>query len=72
VVTWYLRSGKYLPVTETEVLVDLKPPPRGSLKTQSSSLQSFTDHTAEVLIRAVTGGRCRRGNGVVPLADTNS
>jgi glucose-6-phosphate 1-dehydrogenase len=27
-VPWYLRSGKYLPVTETEVLVALKPPPQ--------------------------------------------
>jgi glucose-6-phosphate 1-dehydrogenase len=27
-VPWYLRSGKYLPVTETEVLVELKPPPQ--------------------------------------------
>ena len=25
---WYLRSGKYLPVTATEVLVELKPPPQ--------------------------------------------
>ena len=24
---WYLRSGKYLPATATEVLVELKPPP---------------------------------------------
>jgi glucose-6-phosphate 1-dehydrogenase len=27
-VPWYLRSGKYLPVTETEVLVELKAPPQ--------------------------------------------
>ena len=27
-VPWYLRSGKYLPVTGTEVLVELKPPPQ--------------------------------------------
>jgi glucose-6-phosphate 1-dehydrogenase len=27
-VPWYLRSGKYLPATETEVLVELKPPPQ--------------------------------------------
>ena len=27
-VPWYLRSGKYLPVTETEVVVELKPPPQ--------------------------------------------
>ncbi len=27
-VPWYLRSGKYLPVTATEVLVQLKPPPQ--------------------------------------------
>ena len=27
-VPFYLRSGKYLPVTETEVLVELKPPPQ--------------------------------------------
>ena len=27
-VPWYLRSGKFLPVTETEVLVELKPPPQ--------------------------------------------
>jgi glucose-6-phosphate 1-dehydrogenase len=27
-VPWYLRSGKYLPVTATEVLVELKPPPQ--------------------------------------------
>jgi glucose-6-phosphate 1-dehydrogenase len=27
-VPWYLRSGKYLPKTETEVLVELKPPPQ--------------------------------------------
>jgi glucose-6-phosphate 1-dehydrogenase len=27
-VPWYLRSGKYLPVTETEVLVELKSPPQ--------------------------------------------
>ena len=26
-VPWYLRSGKYLPVTAAEVLVELKPPP---------------------------------------------
>jgi glucose-6-phosphate 1-dehydrogenase len=26
-VPWYLRSGKYLPATATEVLVELKPPP---------------------------------------------
>jgi len=27
-VPWYLRSGKYLPATETEVLVELKQPPQ--------------------------------------------
>jgi glucose-6-phosphate 1-dehydrogenase len=27
-VPWYLRSGKYLPATETEVLVEFKPPPQ--------------------------------------------
>ncbi len=27
-VPWYLRSGKYLPVTATEVVVELKPPPQ--------------------------------------------
>lgn len=27
-VPWYLRSGKYLPKTATEVLVELKPPPQ--------------------------------------------
>jgi glucose-6-phosphate 1-dehydrogenase len=27
-VPWYLRSGKYLPTTETEVLVELRPPPQ--------------------------------------------
>jgi glucose-6-phosphate 1-dehydrogenase len=27
-VPWYLRSGKYLPLTATEVLVELKPPPQ--------------------------------------------
>jgi glucose-6-phosphate 1-dehydrogenase len=27
-VPWYLRSGKYLPVTATEILVELKPPPQ--------------------------------------------
>jgi glucose-6-phosphate 1-dehydrogenase len=27
-VPWYLRSGKYLPTTETEVLVELKAPPQ--------------------------------------------
>jgi glucose-6-phosphate 1-dehydrogenase len=27
-VSWYLRSGKYLPATATEVLVELKPPPQ--------------------------------------------
>jgi glucose-6-phosphate 1-dehydrogenase len=27
-VPWYLRSGKYLPATATEVLVKLKPPPQ--------------------------------------------
>lgn len=27
-VPWYLRSGKYLPTTATEVLVELKPPPQ--------------------------------------------
>ena len=27
-VPWYLRSGKYLPDTATEVLVELKPPPQ--------------------------------------------
>jgi glucose-6-phosphate 1-dehydrogenase len=27
-VPWYLRSGKYLPLTATEVLVRLKPPPQ--------------------------------------------
>ena len=27
-VPWYLRSGKYLPATETEVVVELKPPPQ--------------------------------------------
>ena len=27
-VPWYLRSGKYLPVTETQVVVELKPPPQ--------------------------------------------
>jgi glucose-6-phosphate 1-dehydrogenase len=26
-VPWYLRSGKFLPITATEVLVELKPPP---------------------------------------------
>jgi hypothetical protein len=33
-VPWYLRSGKYLPDTATEVLVELKPPPQSSLRTQ--------------------------------------
>ncbi len=28
-VPWYLRSGKYLPNTATEVMVELKPPPQG-------------------------------------------
>jgi glucose-6-phosphate 1-dehydrogenase len=27
-VPWYLRAGKYLPVTETEILVEWKPPPQ--------------------------------------------
>jgi len=27
-VPWYLRSGKYLPATATEILVELKPPPQ--------------------------------------------
>ena len=27
-VPWYLRSGKYLPATATEVVVELKPPPQ--------------------------------------------
>ncbi|MDR3632894.1 MAG: glucose-6-phosphate dehydrogenase [Isosphaeraceae bacterium] len=27
-VPWYLRSGKYLAATETEILVELKPPPQ--------------------------------------------
>ena len=27
-VPWYLRSGKYLPETATEVIVELKPPPQ--------------------------------------------
>jgi len=27
-VPWYLRSGKYLPDTATEILVELKPPPQ--------------------------------------------
>ncbi len=27
-VPWYLRSGKYLPSTATEILVELKPPPQ--------------------------------------------
>jgi glucose-6-phosphate 1-dehydrogenase len=27
-VPWYLRSGKYLPENETEILVELKPPPQ--------------------------------------------
>ena len=27
-VPWYLRSGKYLPTTATEVVVELKPPPQ--------------------------------------------
>ena len=27
-VPWYVRSGKYLPATATEVLVELKPPPQ--------------------------------------------
>src|ERR1700684_1609832 len=27
-IPWYLRSGKYLPVTATEVLVELKAPPQ--------------------------------------------
>src|SRR5271170_1770121 len=27
-VPWYLRSGKYLPVTATEVVVEFKPPPQ--------------------------------------------
>jgi glucose-6-phosphate 1-dehydrogenase len=27
-VPWYLRSGKYLPKTATEILVELKPPPQ--------------------------------------------
>ena len=27
-VPWYLRSGKHLPVTATEVLIQLKPPPK--------------------------------------------
>ena len=31
-VPWYVRSGKYLPVTATEVLVQLKPPPQPLFK----------------------------------------
>jgi glucose-6-phosphate 1-dehydrogenase len=27
-VPWYLRSGKYLPDTATEIIVELKPPPQ--------------------------------------------
>ena len=27
-VPWFLRSGKYMPVTATEILVELKPPPQ--------------------------------------------
>ncbi|HVN94083.1 MAG TPA: glucose-6-phosphate dehydrogenase [Terracidiphilus sp.] len=27
-VPWYLRSGKYLPITATEIVVELKPPPQ--------------------------------------------
>jgi glucose-6-phosphate 1-dehydrogenase len=27
-VPWYLRSGKYLPATATEIIVELKPPPQ--------------------------------------------
>ncbi len=27
-VPWYLRSGKFLPDTATEILVELKPPPQ--------------------------------------------
>ncbi len=27
-VPWFLRSGKYLPITATEILVELKPPPQ--------------------------------------------
>ena len=27
-VPWYLRSGKYLPTTATEILVELKRPPQ--------------------------------------------
>lgn len=27
-VPWYLRSGKYLPATATEIMVELKPPPQ--------------------------------------------
>jgi len=33
-VPWYLRSGKYLAETATEVLVELKPPRRGFSPTQ--------------------------------------
>ena len=35
-VPWYLRSGKYLPETATEVVVELKPPPQTAFRRLSA------------------------------------
>jgi glucose-6-phosphate 1-dehydrogenase len=42
-VPWYLRSGKYLPITETEVLVELKPAPQ-RLFADSASLTARSNY----------------------------
>ena len=39
-VPWYLRSGKYLPVTATEVVVELKAPPQKLFADAATALRS--------------------------------
>ena len=41
-VPWYLRSGKYLPATATEVLVELKPPPQRLFEDAAASRHRAT------------------------------
>jgi glucose-6-phosphate 1-dehydrogenase len=46
-VPWYLRSGKFLPDTATEILVELKPPPQKLF----ADAESLTDRSNYVRFR---------------------
>ncbi len=43
-VPWYLRSGKYLPVTATEVLVELKPAPQRLFEDSAPAVNGLANY----------------------------